>query len=573
MRARDAVLAPGAAIALMLAATFACAGPDPDVSGGTPVDHDAQPSKRPAARESNLWQERAREAVVEPISHVFDVPDKVLALAKWCGAHPQREAVNVNDFDEVPNSSWFTNRNHVRAVPPAELALGPDSLTPPAMPWTIKHAKHGGMSLGFQIKDAAGRKWLVKLDPAGYPQLNSGADMVARTLLHAAGYNVPHNVPVRFIASDLTIDHDLAAGKDGERFTAADLDSLLARAATCAPQQLVAMLGHGARASVAEAPSAGACYLGMASLYLPGQAVGPPDLRDRREDDRNDWYTHANRRELRGLYVLCAWLGDWDTEDHQLLDVFLEQQDGLGHVDHYVLDVGASLGAAAVRPKLGWEGYENAADLGWMTRRLLTLGFAEAPWQRIHQETGIPSAGNFTAEGFEPQHFKPMIPNPAFRAMTDRDGYWAAKIVGSFSDAQIAAAVDAARYEDPRTRAWLVQCLIARRDAIARHWFGKVAPLDFFEVKDGALGFHDLAVDLGLAGARGYDARIETRRGRDTTRRRLHLDTAALPLDALGEGTSTASLELAVANDHAAPAHVELTRRESRWVVTHVRHG
>ena len=129
---------------------------------------------------------------------------------------PRREAVNVNAFDEVPNSAWFTNRNHVRAVPVAELRQGPDSVFLPAKPWTIKHAKQGGWTSGFQIKDADGKKWLVKLDPRGYPQLSSGADMVARTLLHAAGYNVPHNEPVRFRRGDVTIDPDLLRGAEGE---------------------------------------------------------------------------------------------------------------------------------------------------------------------------------------------------------------------------------------------------------------------------------------------------------------------------------------------------------------------
>src|SRR5204862_6796880 len=128
------------------------------------------------------------------------------------------------------------------------------------------------------------------------------------------------------LATDLKIDEDLLAGRGGERFTAADLALLLAGGATCTPAPMIAMTGRGARA-MAEPPEAQPCYLAMASLFLPGSALGPPDLRDRREHDRNDWYTHANRRELRGLYVLCSWLGDWDTEDHQLLDMFVAEQD------------------------------------------------------------------------------------------------------------------------------------------------------------------------------------------------------------------------------------------------------
>ena len=157
--------------------------------------------------------------------------------------------------------------------------------------------------------------------------------------------------------------------------------------------------------------------------------------------------------------------------------------------------------------------------------------------------------------------------------MTDRDGYWGAKIVASFSDAQIAAAVEAALYEDPRASEFLVQNLIVRRDKIARHWFGRVAPLDFFSTQAGALRFHDLAVDIGLVGARGYDVDVDVAGGRAPGHTRVHLNGTELPLLELGNGASRMSLEISVARDGAKPARVELTRRGSEWVVARVRHG
>ena len=57
------------------------------------------------------------------------------------------------------------------------------------------------------------------------------------------------------------------------------------------------------------------------------------------------------RRELRGLYVLSSWLGFWDSKDANLLDTFVATRDSLGHVEHYLLDVGSSLGAQADGPK------------------------------------------------------------------------------------------------------------------------------------------------------------------------------------------------------------------------------
>jgi len=234
--------------------------------------------------------------------------------------------------------------------------------------------------------------------------------------------------------------------------------------------------------------------------------------------------------------------------------------------------VGSSFGAQANGPKALWQGYEKFVDVGWITRRVVTLGFAVEPWRRAHQETGIPSVGNFESTVYEPEKFTEWD-NPVFREMTDRDGYWGAKLVASFSDAQIAAAVDAAHYDDPRAREYLVRNLIHRRDKIARHWFGRVAPLDFFAVEGEVLRFHDLAVDIGIAGARGYDAEIESSGGGARARERLRLERAQVPLPDRASGRSRLSIEVGIAGDRARSTRVELIRRNDAWIVTRVRHG
>jgi len=42
--------------------------------------------------------------------------------------------------------------------------------------------------------------------------------------------------------------------------------------------------------------------------------------------------------------------------------------------------------------------------------------------------------------------------------------------VASFTDAQVAAAIDAAGYEDPRVKPALLALLLARRDKLVRYW-------------------------------------------------------------------------------------------------------
>ncbi len=535
-------------------AEFSSAAPDTsdsETDAATWADHDGRPIPQPPDWDPNFLGHQFREAIVEPLSHAFDIPDKMLFVARAFGAQTRRDAVNVNAFDEVPNSTWFTNRNHIRAVPVAELRMGPDSTYLPAKPWTITHAKHGGASVGFQIKDAHGKKWLVKLDPPGHPQLCTGADMVARTLLHAAGYNVPHNEPVRFERGDLTLNQDLERGTKGERLTDADLDSLLTKGA---------VFPDGSHSAIA-------------SLFLSGHVLGSPSLFRLRPGDLNDRYSHPNRRELRGLYVVSSWLGFWDTKDADFLDTFVSTRDSLGHVAHYILDPGSSFGADALGPKMLQDGFEGFVDFGWMARRFITLGFVIEPWRRARQETGIPSIGRFESAVFDPGEFVPGVPDLAYHEMTDGDAYWGAKIVASFSDGQIAAAVDAAQYDDPRAREFLVRSLIERRDKIARYWFGRLAPLDFFVVQDQELRFHDLAQDIGLTSARAYDVEIESAGSRAQTPKHVHLSDPVLPLQDLEIGAPRVSIQVSITGSGAKPVRVELTRRGTDWLVTLVRHG
>jgi hypothetical protein len=536
--------------ALFAGATRALAAkaklPPQPVDATTPVDHDGQPIPMPKVREENLREHQLREAVVQPMSHTLDLPDRILELV---GHSPQEPAANVDAYDEVPNSTWFTNRNHVRAVPPEAVRLGgADSLITPAPPYTIKARKSAGVNAGFTIKDAAGRRWIVKLDKPGYPQLGSGADVVVARLFWAAGYNVSHDVVFAFTRDQLKIDADLAKGdKKTLPFGEADLDSLLLRGDR----------GPDGR------------YFGQASLYLEGKPVGPIQMRSKRPDDPNDLYGHKNRRELRGLYVLCSWVGSWDTKDQQSLDTFLETGDSLGYVRHHLLDFGASLGAAAEGPRPPTRGYEYTVDGKWTALRFLTLGFVHEPWRDIPQEAPIPALGNFESTVYQPDEFKTLQPHASFRERVDADDYWGAKLVASFSNAQIAAAIDAAGYEDPRVKPALLALLIERRDKLVRHYFARIAPLDFFVVAGGELRFHDLATDRGLSPRRSYTVEIHG----DGANRRIALGSTALALSALGADARQVDLRFRLAGSDAERVSVTLLREGTAWTIARIRHA
>lgn len=124
------------------------------------------------------------------------------------------------------------------------------------------------------------------------------------------------------------------------------------------------------------------------------------------------------------------------------------------------------------------------------------------------------SIGHYESENFDPQNYDPIIPNPAFENATMRDAFWAARIIMTFTDDLLRAAVETGQYTEPGAAEFLIQRLIERRDIAGRYVFDRINPLDCFELQhraDGAVTLHftDLAVSSGLALARESSYRIE----------------------------------------------------------------
>ena len=387
-------------------------------------------------------------------------------------------ADNVNALDEVPNSTWFTNRIGLFALSPRACAQGPGGEGPArGAPWTVVSAKTQGVTPGFNIRDARGDVYVIKFDPPGYLGMTTAAGVASNRILYAAGYNVPVDHAVTFarativVAPGATIRDATGARRP---MAEADVDTILAR---------VERLPDGA-------------YLALASKFIAGEPLGPFPYRGRRKDDPNDRVDHENRRELRGLYVLAAWMNHFDTKQQNSLDMYVEE-DGKRFVKHYLIDFASTLGASAdyLNPRYG---YEFGLDVMAVLRRSLTLGLVEDRWRTRTRDPDLAEVGFFDSETFDPGKFRPLQPNHAFANTTDRDGYWGAKIVAAFRDAHIAAIVAEAGYRDPRAAARVARVLRENRDAIARHFFDRVPPLDFFVVRGERLTFRDLGVDYAL---------------------------------------------------------------------------
>jgi hypothetical protein len=113
----------------------------------------------------------------------------------------------------VADSSFCTDR-WTEELTPAQVALGPCTMTPPQPPFRIDKIRDGGAAPGFIGRDAQGRSFLFKLDHPDYPELGTSATVIGSRILWALGYNVP---PIFLVRIESTGD----ARFDGRRASAA----------------------------------------------------------------------------------------------------------------------------------------------------------------------------------------------------------------------------------------------------------------------------------------------------------------------------------------------------------------
>ena len=85
-------------------------------------------------------------------------------------------ALNVNTLDEVPDSSWFTNRIGRQRMSRDELVRGPDRQSrPDIQDWPIVSGKAEGVQPGFRVQDPEKHLWQIEFDPPSNPEMASAA--------------------------------------------------------------------------------------------------------------------------------------------------------------------------------------------------------------------------------------------------------------------------------------------------------------------------------------------------------------------------------------------------------------
>ena len=391
-------------------------------------------------------------------------------------------AQNANTIDEVPDSSWFTNRILARALSNEEAARGPVTSQGPAPgPMTVTRAKPAGISPGFTLLDSAGETWFVQFDAAKYPEAASAASMVANKIFYALGYWQAEYHIAELRLGALTIGPKAVTETPSGKIRQLDRDDLGKLLERTARQP------NGA-------------YRMLASRAIPGRFLGRVRYYGTRPDDPNDIIPHEHRRELRALKVFGAWTNLVDMKAGNTFDT-LVSENGRNVVRHYLQDVGSTFGTGALGPREWDEGHEYLFEGSATVKRLVSFGFHLRPWQTVPY-TEYRAIGRFEGDDFDPTLWKPRVPTSAFLNARADDNFWAARRVMAFSDELIRTVVAAGQYSDPAAQRHLADVLIKRRDRIGRAYLPAINPVvDVALDRSGILTFGNAAVLAGVAEA------------------------------------------------------------------------
>jgi hypothetical protein len=441
------------------------------VSSRAPRFYDDDPiAREPESRDASKAQPYEIATMYEMLNNLFATP----------GYKPSGlRAKNVNSIDEVPDSSWFTNRIGTKALTVEELVRGPATGPPPdPSNWTLIREKTAGAHPGFTARDARGETWFLEFDPVPFPEGATGAVVIATKIFWALGYNQVESYLTTFDPKNVSIDPKATVRRpSGARtpFTRDDMNVILER--------------------VARRPDG--TYRVIAGRLIPGKILGNFRYEGTRPDDPNDLVPHEHRRELRALRVFGAWTNLTDLKAANTLDA-LETRNGRTTIKHYLQDVGSTFGMpnALHEWDLSWEHfYQGKPTL----KRLFSFGFALSPWQTVDY-VKYPSVGKFEGDIFDPRKWRPQTPTVAYLELRDDDAFWAARRVMAFTDDMIRTAVHTGEFSNPAAEKYLGDVLIKRRDKIASIYLTAVNPIvDPRLDRDGSLSLENAAVAAGVA--------------------------------------------------------------------------
>jgi len=486
-------------------------------------------------------------------SQIWDGADSVLfrPISEAIGLYlPGPEAVNVNALDEVPDSSWFTNRIGMHAMSVAEVQLGacdPSFILHPEADadgtWIIGEGKTEGSTPGFRVTIAV-RKYLFKADDPDQPELASAAQTVGLAIYHAAGFNTTCEQVVYFKPSLLKL-------MPGLRYQVGDI---LAEKKDFDRKALDAILG--------KSPKRGDRVRMQASAWIEGHLLGPFRYEGTRNDDPSDVVAHQDRRDLRASRLVAAWIDHIDAREGNSLDTWVSDskdspESSPGRVVHYLLDTSEAFGpkwfAAPVTRRMG---YTYVFDWGEFLSDFGTLGVPLRPWDYDQKTPGHELFLYFNAEDFVPDQWKMKYSNSAFSRMTERDGAWMARILARFTPEMVHGLAEMGRFTDPRNTEYLATVLEGRLEGILDRYLTRLSSLADVRTQD-----RDRLCGLDLAEWRGVRPPERFRYVADSSR------SSPLVVEMRGAG------QICIRIPHVAPDGVTGDDSRARYLVIRIRDG
>ena len=399
-------------------------------------------------------------------------------------------AGNLNTIDEVPDSSWFTNRIGGPPMAAAAIARGPNSDAPPAPEkWTLLREKSAGTNPGFTARDANGQTWFLQFDAPEFPEGSTADVEITTKLFWALGYNQVDTFITTFDPSRVG-DRSEGDGATPER--RAHRRSRRTTSSGC---------------SNARRADADGTYRASAGRLLPGNGARLVPLSG-----------HALRRSERPRAARAPPRAAGAARFRRVDEP--RRSEGRQHARHAgrgkrprrreALPAGRRIDASA------WRNNPHEWDMGWehfydgpaTQRRLLTFGFALSPWQTVPY-IEYPSVGLFEGDRFDPTTWKPQTPVAAYMELRADDAFWAARRVLAFNDDLIRAAVHTGAVQRSRGRSSTSRrCSSSGATRSARAYLPAINPIvDPRLDAAGALTFDNAAVAAGVAEApRAYRA-------------------------------------------------------------------
>jgi hypothetical protein len=368
------------------------------------------------------------------------------------------DALDVNALDEAPPSSWLSLPAGGPLGAVREVVNGP-----PQAPFLVLSRRPESGRSGIVVIDARGLRYELGRDPVDKKGVRTAAAAIATRLLRALGYRTPEVSIMALDPKDLRLESIDGAPP---------------------PMEVVEdFLRDGPKPD-------GPLYRVSATRWPIGIDVGPTPPRDPREDDPNDRIAHPDRRTLRALKIVRAWLRVPDLGLTTLRDVYLGAP-GKGHLLHFIVGLEGALGADDARGEIVEPRSIEQAPNPTANENPLLLWFTLGLVARVgHSDPRYPWMGDFDARLVDGDYRSAVVFEPAFR-MLPADGYWMAKRLMAITTDVLSAAVDEGGLPTSE-RAHFVDMLEQRRLAVIARALEEVTPCEVVETRPHTVVLRDV---------------------------------------------------------------------------------